>query len=590
MSAGPGLTFVRKQTPCPNCLGILTLDTSRGNRKDCRAFPNIPHALGDALPIRPLVLRTYLILFAVALTLPLAALAIFAFRELADLDEDAIEERVAQVARSIASSVDRELSRAMVTLETLATSAALEKGDLAAFHDQARRAISPDEAGILLVDRTLKQLLNTRAPFGTDLPLTSDPETANQVFATGQRQVSDIFRGVVSKQHVINIEVPVRQSGQGKYVLIMALDAKRFADLLDAQGLANEWMTEIIDRKGAVLARSREHDAFVGQRVDAELLAAKRSSKGVFRARPRDGETVLGASAHSGISGWLISATLPSSIAQSSQRRGRLFSVALVGTGLGLGVALAFGFGAYMTRPLSAATAAAADLGRGRIVDYKHSPLQEANALTLALSDASKELRRRQDHSEFLLRELAHRSKNQLAVIMGMATQTARHAGSIQDFIGQFSQRIQGLSKSQDVMLQRDWTGASLEALVQAHLELFGVEQRAEISGSNLFVNASAAQNLGFALHELATNSTKYGALATSNGHLKVHWDLTPDGRLHIHWTESGLSPSERPNREGFGSLVVKKLVPQALQGAATTELSADGFHWHLDIPVSAVT
>ena len=164
---------------------------------------------GPALLIRPPRLRTYLFLFTAALTLPLVALAIVAFRELANLEEDAVEERVAQVARALAANVDRELSRAMVTLETLATSPALDRNDLAAFHDQARRAITPDQAGILLIDRTLKQLLNTRAPFGTDLPPTSDPETADRVFATAERQVSDVFHGVVSKQHVSNIEVPV---------------------------------------------------------------------------------------------------------------------------------------------------------------------------------------------------------------------------------------------------------------------------------------------------------------------------------------------------------------------------------------------
>ncbi len=520
-----------------------------------------------------------------ALTLPLAALAIFAFRELGELDEDAVEERIAQVARSLAANVDRELSRAMVTLETLATSLALEKDDLAAFHAQARRAISPDQAGILLVDRTLKQILNSRAPFGTDLPPTSDPETANRVFATGERQVSDAFLGVVSKTHVINLEVPVIQGTSVRYVLIMAVDAKRFATLLEAQGLTSEWMTEIIDRKGVVLARSQKHEEFVGRQVDPELLAAKRTSKGIFQARAASGERILGASARSGIAGWLVSATLPVAVAESSRRRGRLFSIALIGTGLGLGVALAFVFGAYITRPLSAATQAAADLGRGEIVDYTSVPLQEANTLTFALSEASKELRRRQDHSEFLLRELAHRSKNQLAVIMGMATQTARHTSSMQEFVDQFSRRLQGLAKSQELIVEGQWTGAPLEALVRAHLDLFGVEERAEISGPPVLVDPNTAQNLGFALHELATNATKYGALSTPDAHLRVRWELTTDGRLHIHWIESGIARSEPPTRKGFGSLVVTKLVPQALQGTATTEFSAEGFHWHLDIP-----
>lgn len=542
------------------------------------------HTLGAPLPIRPLALRTYLILFAVALALPLTALAIFAFRELADRDEDAVEERVVQLVRSLAANVDRELSRAMTTLETLATSPALETGDLAAFHDQARRAISPEQAGVLLVDRSLKQLLNTRAPFGTDLPPTSDPETANRVFSTGERQVSDAFMGVVSKQYVINIEVPVMQGNSIRYVLILATDAARMSALLQTQGLTGDWLTEITDRKGIVLARSREHEAFVGRPVNSETLALKRSTKGVFRAPTLNGE-VLGASVRSGISGWLISATLPVSVAEASRRRGRYFSFALIGTGLGLGLALALLFGWYITKPLSGTTAAAEELGRGNLVEFRPSLLSEANAIANALSEASTELRRRQDHSEFLLRELAHRSKNQLAVVTGMATQTAKHAHSIEDFIDQFSRRVQGLAKSQNLMVERQWTGAPLEALVRTHLDLFGVQSRVDIAGPHVFVDANAAQNLGFALHELATNAVKYGALTSTDARLSIRWHLTSDGRLHIYWDESGIVRRDGPIRPGFGSLVVSKLVPQALQGTASARFSDEGYHWHLDIP-----
>lgn len=544
---------------------------------------------GAPLSTRTYDLRTYLMLFAVALTLPLAALSIFAYRELVDFEEDAIEERVAQVARSIAASVDRELSRSLVTLETLATSPALENGDLAAFHEQARRAISPSEAGVLLVDRSLKQLLNTRAAFGIDLPPTSDPDTANRVFATGERQVSDAFLGVISKRYVINVEVPVRSGEPGRYVLILAIDAERFASLLESQGLPAGWITEIVDRKGMVLARSQEHESFVGRPINEEILEARRSARGVFSARSAEGERLLGAAARSGIAGWLISATLPSSIAEMSQRRSRFFSFVLLGSGLALGLALAFVFGRYVNKALGVATSAAIDVGKGKIVPYSPTALEEANAITFELSEASKELQRRQDQSDFLLRELAHRSKNQLAVVMGMATQTARHADSVKEFIGQFGRRIQGLARSQDLMIQRQGQGAPLRELVVAHLDLFGAQDRAEISGPSVTVDANAAQNLGFAFHELATNATKYGALATPGARLQISWELTAESRLHIHWVESSLAPSASPTREGFGTLVVKQLVPKALQGTATTGFDGDRFAWHLDMPDSFI-
>ena len=176
----------------------------------------------------PQRIRTFLILFALALTSPLVALGVFALHQMANLEEREIERRVLQVAQDLAGDVDRELESATVTLETLATSRALAAEDFAGFHEQASRALRREKAAILLVDHTFQQLLNTRAAFGAALPKTSDPETAQKVFDTKQRQVSDLFMGLVSRQPVINVEVPVFDGEHVRYVLIMALDAARF--------------------------------------------------------------------------------------------------------------------------------------------------------------------------------------------------------------------------------------------------------------------------------------------------------------------------------------------------------------------------
>src|SRR5689334_10277500 len=104
--------------------------------------------------VPPQRIRTFLVLFALALTLPLISLAVLAFNQLASLEEEETERRVVQVAQSLADDVDRELDRATVTLEALATSTVLARGDFAAFHVQARQALRRDKAGILLVDRT----------------------------------------------------------------------------------------------------------------------------------------------------------------------------------------------------------------------------------------------------------------------------------------------------------------------------------------------------------------------------------------------------------------------------------------------------
>jgi hypothetical protein len=145
--------------------------------------------------VPPQRIRTFLSLFALALTLPLLALAVFAMNRMASLEEREIERRALQVAQDLGGDIDRELDRATITLETLATSAALARGDFAAFHEQASQALRRDKAGILLVDSTYQQLLNTRAPFGTPLPRTSDPETAQRVFDTKSKADFGLVHG-----------------------------------------------------------------------------------------------------------------------------------------------------------------------------------------------------------------------------------------------------------------------------------------------------------------------------------------------------------------------------------------------------------
>ncbi len=224
------------------------------------------------------------------------------------------------------------------------------------------------------------------------------------------------------------------------------------------------------------------------------------------------------------------------------------------------------------------------------MVEPLQSPLQEANAVTNAMSAAAQELRLRGEHAQFLMRELAHRAKNQLAVVRGMAQQTARQSVSVEQFVTQFSQRIQGLAESQDLMLRQNWQGAWLADLVRAHLDLFGAVARAHIKGPELFLSADAVQNIGFALHELATNASKHGAISAPGGSIGVTWyGPDADGRVHLDWKERGGPAVETPSRHGFGYLVVTKLVAQGLEGNAQLDFEPDGVHWRMDFPKSFV-
>jgi two-component sensor histidine kinase len=510
--------------------------------------------------VPPQRIRTFLILFAVALAAPLVGLAVYSLNRMATLEQAEIERRVLQVAEDLAHDIDRELDRATAILDTLASSSVLRRGDLPAFRLQTQAALKHTNAAIVLIDRT----------------------------ETKQRQVSDLFRGSMDGRPVFNVEVPVLAGDTVLYVLIMSFRADHIANLIKRPNLGSPWINGVTDTKGIILARSERHDEFVGKPLPPDLLEHSRDAKGVFRATNVAGADILRATVRSQIAGWLVSATVPIAFLEEPRRRGQLLAATMLGTALALGLALAYIFGGFMARPITEATAAAACVGAGKLVEPVQSPLAEANTLTAVLSEASLELKKRQEHAAFLMRELAHRSKNQLAVVRGMALQTARQSKSVDEFTAGFNQRLQGLAESQDLMVRQNWQGAWLLDLVQAHLNLFGATSRAEISGPGLFLDANAVQNLGFALHELATNASKHGALHTPHGRISVRWHRTDD-RIHLEWTETGGPETTEPERKGFGSLVLTQLVPQSLQGNATLEFIPEGCRWTLDFPAAHV-
>lgn len=191
-----------------------------------------------------------------------------------------------------------------------------------------------------------------------------------------------------------------------------------------------------------------------------------------------------------------------------------------------------------------------------------------------------------------LLRELTHRSKNLLAVIQAVMRQTVSNSTSLADFETRFSARVQSLSGSHDLLVQEDWQGASLRDLARSQLGHYidRTGSQIELSGAPLQIRPEAAQHIGMALHELATNAAKYGALSVPEGKIRVSWTVTspPDGRLmcHMSWEESGGPPVAPPTRRGFGRVVIERIVARAVHGEVSIDYAPSGLHWSLVFPL----
>ena len=225
--------------------------------------------------------------------------------------------------------------------------------------------------------------------------------------------------------------------------------------------------------------------------------------------------------------------------------------------------------------------------------DLHIEPLRNDAGDVVGLTCASVDVTERKEseaHLRLLMRELTHRSKNLLAVIQAMARQTARHAGSIDGFLNQFSARLQALAASHDLLVRESWHGASLHEIIQAQLAGYtgAGEGQLEIAGEPVALKPEAAQNLGLALHELAINAAKFGALSVPGGRVSIDWSLR-DRAIDLNWREHNGPKVKARRKKGFGSMVIERNLVRALDATVEMTFDPDGVRCHVVIPASQI-
>ncbi len=228
--------------------------------------------------------------------------------------------------------------------------------------------------------------------------------------------------------------------------------------------------------------------------------------------------------------------------------------------------------------------------GRGQVL--ARGPDGKAQRMVSIVTDVT-DRKAAEDHVQFLMHEISHRSKNLLMVIQSIARRTARSAGSLEEFEHRFGRRLQGLAASHDVLVAKNWQGAPLADLVRRQLAPFAEIQgsRIDLSGPDVVVTAEAAQALGLAIHELATNAIKYGALSAPAGKVSVSWALQGEAGaprpLVLNWVEQGGPQVSPPERKGFGHVVIGEMVERSLGGKVAIEFASEGLKWRVALPAS---
>lgn len=210
-----------------------------------------------------------------------------------------------------------------------------------------------------------------------------------------------------------------------------------------------------------------------------------------------------------------------------------------------------------------------------------------------ALAELERRLTLEEQH-RVLAQETEHRAKNLLAVVLAIARQTAlQHVPPAS--AKEFTHRVEGLAASLRLLSGSDWKGVSPSELIQSQLAPFAgsLANRVTIEGPPLLIQATAAQALGMAFHELATNSLKYGALSEGEGRISIQWDIRPgvqEHLFHLMWSESGGPQVKSPSNAGFGYTVTVTAVEAATGGEVRIEYPSSGLIWRLTAPLETVT
>lgn len=199
------------------------------------------------------------------------------------------------------------------------------------------------------------------------------------------------------------------------------------------------------------------------------------------------------------------------------------------------------------------------------------------------------ERKHREQTLRTLLREVSHRSKNLLAIIQSIATQTGRYSYSIDTFLERFRGRLQSLASSQDLVTSSNWRGAMLSDLVEGQVARFRAESDNSVrfEGVDVYLNPNAALHIGLALHELVVNSMSHGALARASGHALVKSTIDgADGgqKLVLTWSERTSADNVQKR---FGSVALERVVPLSLDGSAEFRFEDGRLDYRLEVPAA---
>ena len=203
--------------------------------------------------------------------------------------------------------------------------------------------------------------------------------------------------------------------------------------------------------------------------------------------------------------------------------------------------------------------------------------------------EANRQRQRASETQALLIAELNHRVRNILNLIRGLVRQTRDTSGSPENFAMVLDGRIEALARAHDQLTQTDWSASSVHKLIDVEFAAYGGSERIVITGPDLALVPDAYATLALVLHELVTNSAKYGALSVPEGHVAMTFEIDDGGAFILTWTDRNGPDVSPPTRKGFGTTIIEKSVPFELGGEAELTFPSAGMSARFVIPARHV-
>lgn len=529
----------------------------------------------------------YLVCLILVVVIPAFLFSIVVLKRTTEAQERIFESLLRTSTSAVNRAVEREITGMFSTLNFLSTSESLPKGDYATLHAQASKTLQGTDIYFLVIDQAMKQRLNTRVPYGIPLNVASEPVSARLALSRGERMVSDLFFGRTAQQWVFNVYMPVRLANGEPVLLTLTKNADALRRAVNPDVLSPGWNAAVLDSAGTVIASTDEKQK-TGQPFFLRVVPSLRLGVSTMKGDGVDYQVVT---EFSSLAGWRMIAWAKSSDVQAPAVSSFLWLTIGGAVFAALAAISAVGIARVLSRDVRLLAHDARRLGQGERVAPRPYAISELETVSRALAEAADARVKSENEVRFLMREVAHRSKNQLTVIQAMLNQSAASAENASDFAETFRKRVAGLARSTDLMIANATQGVNLMELAKNQLKPFtpADAERVRITGPAVLLDPQASQTLGMALHELSTNATKYGALANETGIVSLSWVASGED-LNLVWRESQAAIDKdaiAASRKGFGSVVLERMLGMALDAKLDFAVHDDGIEWRVRIPLA---